>query len=115
MSLSASGSGRSQLTRQNTQNDVEVRGLRLLRHLVTVLTLVMIAGIVIIVALLWLRLNAATVPAFPESLALPAGAVPQAVTRGEGFVAVVTEDGRIFILDPTGAEIFDEITVRLPE
>lgn len=115
MTLSALGSGRGQLTGQNTQNDAEVRGLRLLRHLVTVLTLVMIAGIVIIVILLWLRLDMGPAPAFPESLALPAGAVPQAVTRGEGFVAVVTEDGRIFILDPAGTRIFDEITVRLPE
>ena len=103
------------MKRQTHQDDAEIRGLRLLRHLVTVLTLVMIAGIVLIVVLLWLRLNAPPAPTFPESLALPADAVPQAVTRGEGFIAVVTTDGRIFILDPAGTEVVDEITVRLPE
>lgn len=95
--------------------ETEARGLRLLRRLVTVLTAVMIAGIVIIVALLWIRLNAPAAPAFPDTLALPEGASPRAVTRGDGFIAVVTDDGRIFILDPSGQTVIDEVTVRLPE
>lgn len=95
--------------------EAEARGLRLLRRLVTVLTAVMIGGIVLIVALLWMRLNAPPAPAFPETLALPEGAVPRAVTRGDGFLAVVTTDGRILILDPTGQRVLDEVTVRLPE
>lgn len=93
----------------------DARGLRLLRRLVTVLTLVMIGGIVLIVALLWLRLNAPPASVFPDSLALPGGAVPRAVTRADGFLAVVTEDARIFILDPAGTRVIDEITVTLPE
>ena len=104
-----------QLTAKDNQNDAEARGLRFLRRLVTVLTLVMIAGMVVLVVLLWLRLSAPPSPAFPDSVTLPEGAVPQAVTRGEGFIAVVTTDGRIFILDPTGTEIIDEVTIRLPE
>lgn len=98
---------------QLPENDA--RALRLLRRLVTLLTLVMIGGIITITALLWMRLNAPAGPAFPETLVLPEGAVPQAVTRGDGFLAVVTEDARIFILDPTGAEVLDEITIRLPD
>lgn len=92
-----------------------MRGLTLLRRLVTVLTAVMIGGIILIVALLWVRLDAPPAPAFPASLALPEGAVPLAVTRGQGFIAVVTQDGRIFILDPSGEVVIDEVTVRLPE
>ena len=93
----------------------DARGLRLLRRLVTVLTLVMIGGIVLIVVLLWVRLNAPPAAVFPETLTLPEGAVPGAITRGDGFLAVVTDDNRIFILDPTGQRVLDEITVTLPE
>ncbi len=87
----------------------------MLRRLVTTLTVVMIGGIVLIVALLWMRLNAPPAPAFPETLALPEGAVPLAVTRGDGFIAVVTEDRRIFILDPDGRSIVDEVTIGMPK
>lgn len=75
----------------------------------TVLTAVMIAGVVLIVVLLAIRLNAPGAPAFPEMLALPEGAVPLAVTRGPDFLLVVTEAGRAFVLDPTGSELRQEI------
>ncbi|MEM9707566.1 MAG: DUF6476 family protein [Pseudomonadota bacterium] len=92
----------------------EARGLRLLRRLVTVLTAVMIVGVSTIVVLLALRLNRPAPPMFPESMALPEGAVPQAVTRGEDFLIVVTEDGRILVFDPSGAELRQEITLDPP-
>ena len=38
-----------------------------------------------------------------DTLALPDGAVPEAITRGKGWTGVVTTDGRIFIFDPAGA------------
>lgn len=95
--------------------DAEARSLRLLRRLVTVLTAVMIGGVCLIVVLLALRLNAPAAPAFPESIALPDSANPVSLTRGPGFLAVVTEDRRIFVLDPTGREILQELMVTLPE
>ena len=50
-------------------------------------------------------------PAFPESFDLPQDAVPVAVTRGPDWFVVVTEDGRVLILDEAGA-VTREIAVR---
>jgi len=85
----------------------ELRGLRLLRVLVTVLTGTMIAGIVALVLLLYLRLpgsaTPAAPPALPDAIALPEGARAQAVTAGPGWWAVVTRAGDILIYDAGGA------------
>jgi hypothetical protein len=40
--------------------------------------------------------------ALPEGFALPEGAKPQAVTFGDGWIAVVTEDDRILIFGRDG-------------
>jgi hypothetical protein len=80
--------------------------LRLLRRLVTALTVVMIGGIVAVATLLVIRMPAledlVAVPV-PEALALPDGAVPTAFTRGRDWFAVVTQDGRILVFGPEGA------------
>lgn len=70
----------------------------------TVLTVTLIVGVITIVGLLVTRLPG-TAPqlAFPEALDLPDGAVPQAITRGAGWIGVVTEDGRLLIFTPEGA------------
>ncbi|TFL18918.1 hypothetical protein DR046_07925 [Jannaschia formosa] len=90
----------------------EPPNLRFLRLLVTVLTSVMIVGLVIVVTLLVQRLRVPSVTV-PEALALPEGARAQAVTRGPGWWAVVTEDGRILIFDAAGT-LVREIAVELP-
>ncbi len=76
--------------------------LRWLKWLVTGLTLTLILGVITIVGLLVTRLPLPQAGALPEKLALPAGARPQAVTRGEGWFAVVTTDDRILIFDSSG-------------
>lgn len=76
--------------------------LRLLRVLVTVLTVVMIAGVITIVALLVTRLPGATVRV-PPALALPEGAEAHAVTTAPGYWIVTTTDGRVLIFGPDGA------------
>ena len=91
----------------------EPANLRFLRRLVTVLTVVMIGGLVLVVGLLVQRLRVPSVPV-PEALALPDGATAQAVTRGPGWWAVVTTDGRILIFDAGGA-LAQEIAVSLPD
>ncbi|MDB2408091.1 DUF6476 family protein [Jannaschia sp.] len=91
----------------------EPANLRFLRVLVTVLTSVMIVGLVLVVTLLVQRLRVPSVST-PAALALPDGATPQAVTQGPGWWAVVTTDGRILIFDADGA-LADEIDVALPE
>ncbi len=77
--------------------------LRLLKWLVIVLTATMIAGVITVVALLVTRMPDGSPRDWPETLALPGGAVPEAVTRGRDFIAVVTTDGRVMILNPDGS------------
>ncbi len=80
--------------------------LRLLKWLVIVLTLTMIGGVITVVALIVTRMPTAFVPAtpsIPEQMTLPEGTHPTAVTFGTGWVAVVTDDGRILIFNEDGA------------
>lgn len=88
----------------------EPRRLRQLRHLVTALTLTLIVGVITVVGLLVIRLNALTPPpvTLPETLRLPEGESARAVTLGSDWLAVVTVDAagreRIRVLDrATGA------------
>jgi hypothetical protein len=77
--------------------------LRFLKHLVTVLMIVMIVGVITVVGLLVTRMPSATPgPVLPASLTLPAGAKAAAVTLGTGWIAVVTTDDRILIFDTAG-------------
>lgn len=77
--------------------------LRWLKRLVTVLTVTLILGVITITGLLVTRLGRPAAPAFPESLALPEGVTPGAITRGADWIGVVTTDGRMFVFDTTGA------------
>jgi hypothetical protein len=74
--------------------------------LVTILTAVMILGVVAIVALLVIRLQPpapASLP-MPETIVLPEGATARAVTQGTDWYAVVTDADEILIFDrATGA------------
>lgn len=63
----------------------------------------MIVGVITVVGLLVTRMPNLAPMAVPEQLALPDGARPAAVTMGQGFIAVVTEDDRILIFDRDGA------------
>lgn len=63
----------------------------------------MILGLVTIIALLVIRLTAAPAPlALPDSITLPEGATPQAVTLAPGAVIVVTETEILFFSRSTG-------------
>ena len=72
--------------------------LRRLRALVTVLTLVMIVGFVVLIAALVLRLNADPLP-LPDRITLPDGATATAFTQGPDWFAVVTDADEILIYD----------------
>jgi Family of unknown function (DUF6476) len=80
--------------------------LRFLKWLVILLTLTMIGGVITVVGLLVTRMpqafSAPALPDLPESITLPDGAVAEAVTYGQGYVIVVTTDGRILVLDKAG-------------
>lgn len=90
--------------------------LRFLKGLVIVLTLTMIIGVITVVAVLVTRMqqgfgSQSALPTLPESITLPANAQPQALTFGEGWVAVVTKDNRILIYS-TGGELQQEVQIN---
>jgi archaellum component FlaG (FlaF/FlaG flagellin family) len=83
-------------------------GLRFLRQLVTVLTVVMIVGVVLIAALLVIRLNQPAL-AIPDQITLPAGAV--SYTQTNDWFAVVTDENKILIFDLNG-QLTQEVDVK---
>jgi Flp pilus assembly protein protease CpaA len=85
--------------------------LRFLKWLVIVLMITMIAGVITIVGLLVTRMpDGQAAFTLPDNLVLPAGAEPEALTMGKGWIAVVTRDGRILIFTPDG-KMIQEIAV----
>ena len=90
-------------------------GLRFLKGLVIALTLTMIVGVITVVAVLVTRMPRLTqaAPLLPDTLTLPPGTTATAVTAGEGWFAVVTDDNRILILDRTG-KLRQEVTIQPP-
>lgn len=71
--------------------------------MVTVLTAVMILGVVVVIGLLVTRLSRNT-PVLPSEIALPNGAKATAFTQAADWYAVVTDKNEILIFDRmTGA------------
>ena len=85
-------------------------GLRFLRQLVTVLTLVMIVGVVLIAALLVIRLNQPTL-AIPDQITIPSGTVAVSYTQTQDWFAVVTDENKILIFDLNG-HLTQEVDVK---
>ncbi|MBT8457614.1 MAG: hypothetical protein HKO95_07460 [Rhodobacteraceae bacterium] len=89
----------------------DTRHLRFLKGLVTVLTATMILGVLAIVVLLVIRLQAPAPPALPASITLPDGATATAFTQGDGWFAVVTADDRILIFDRVGGTLLQTVDI----
>ena len=89
----------------------EPANLRLLRRLVTVLTAVMICGVLVVVFLLVTRLSG-DAPVLPDTITLPEGATAQAFTQGADWYAVVTTDDRILIFDRLTGELRQTVAVE---
>ncbi|MFQ6548755.1 DUF6476 family protein [Aestuariibius sp. 2305UL40-4] len=86
------------------ENGPEPPNLRFLRRLVTTLTVVMIGGVITIVTLLVIRLTEAPAAlALPDTLTLPDGTTPTAVTLTGNRLLVVTDDDRLLVYDTDGA------------
>ncbi len=79
--------------------------------MVMLLTAVMIGGVLVTFALIVIRLSGRT-PTLPEQIELPDGAKAQAVTIGNNWYAVVTDDSRILIFDKTTGRLRQEIPVE---
>ena len=89
--------------------EAEPKQLRNLRLLVNLLTLTMILGMVIIVAIIVMRFSGVfTVSDAPDEVTIPAVENATAVTKGEDWIAVVTTDDmgrqRIRLFTPSGEE-----------
>lgn len=93
----------------------EPANLRFLRRLVTVLTAVMIAGLLAIFALLVIRFSTTPELALPESVTLPDGTEAEAFTQTRDWYAVVTGDGRILVFDRTTGALRRDIRIESPE
>ena len=92
----------------------EPANLRFLRRLVTVLTAVMIGGVVAVVGLLVIRYQRPAPLPLPDEIALPDNATAQSVTFGPGFYAVITEDGRLMVFDRLTGALRQTVTLDLP-
>ena len=88
--------------------------VRYLRILVTALAAAMVAGILVIAAVIVIRFPTAAPPSLPESVALPAGTSATAFTVGDGWIAVVTSDGHILIYGAEGGAPRQTIRVDIP-
>ena len=93
-------------TRRVDMDDIPSAGwsVKLLKWLVIGLTASMIAlaGVLIWAIASEMRGTRAT---FPDSLALPEGTRPAAVTQARDFTVVVTDTGEILLFDADGALI----------
>lgn len=86
--------------------------LTFLRRLVTVLTIIMIAGVVTVVALLVIRLNADPAPLpLPDQITLPDGTTATAFTIGSDWFGIVTENDEILIYDQVTGTLRQTITL----
>lgn len=74
------------------------------------LTVVMIAGFLVLIAALVIRLNADPLP-LPDRIALPGGVSAVAFTQGTDWFAVVTDDDRILIYDRATSRLRQTVTI----
>jgi hypothetical protein len=91
----------------------EPANLRFLRRLVTVLTVVMICGVLVVIGLLVTRLGRAS-PVLPDQIALPDGASAQAFTQGDSWFAVVTDNNQILIFDRLTGKLTQTVQITQP-
>lgn len=85
--------------------------LRFLRVLVTVLTAVMILGVLTIVLLLVIRLNDTRAPVLvhPEVFAIPAGVNTVGYSVIDGYTVIIGDDGVIRVFTSDTRELVDEM------
>ncbi|TLP66981.1 hypothetical protein FEE96_06410 [Parasedimentitalea maritima] len=99
------------MTRPSDPEIQEPPQLKFLRRLVTTLTAVMIGGLVVVISLLVIRLSDKGVT-LPDSITLPDGTTPTAVTFGNGWIAVVSDRNQILILDADSGDLRQTITIE---
>lgn len=88
----------------------EPANLRFLRRLVTVLTAVMIGGVILITSLIVIRYNQSAAP-LPDTITLPDGTTATAFTQARNWYAVVTEDDQILIFSRDSGNLLQTIQI----
>jgi uncharacterized protein DUF6476 len=92
---------------------IEPANLRFLRILVTVLTASMIIGVVTIIALLVIRLQAdPSALVLPAEITLPNGTKALAFTQANDWYAVITTDDEILIFNRDDQKLRQRIQVK---
>lgn len=91
----------------------EPGNIKFLRRLVTLLTIVMIGGLLTIVSLFVIRFSSPPAPSFPSEIRLPDGTTVTAFTKGDGWYAIVTATGEILIFDQISGEIAQRVQIKL--
>ncbi len=86
--------------------------MKYLRILVTVLTVTMILGFIVIVVLFVTKFSDAFRVDLPDTITLPDGSTPTAFTQGDGWYAVVTDGDKILIFDRETGALRQTITVE---
>ena len=79
--------------------------------MVTVLTTVMIVGVVVVIGLLVTRLTR-DAQVLPEAIVLPQGATAVAFTQAADWYAVVTDGGEILIFDRMSGALRQTVVVE---
>ena len=91
------------------------RELRFLKTLVTILTVVMIAGVITITALLVIRLNdtgqAPIITVAPEDYTLPDGVGVTGFQLAGAHVIVIGDDGMIRVFEAESGALVDELAL----
>ena len=96
---------------QSPNGDFQLpRNLRFLQRLVTLLTVSMIGGILIIAALLAFKLRSESIN-FPRTLILPDGTKPIAFTQTKDWYSIISETNEILIYENDGT-LIKSITVQ---
>ena len=92
----------------------EPANLKFLRRLVTVLTAVMILGLIVLIGLIVIQLQTPPVT-LPDQITLPEGTKATGFSQGRGWFAVTTDDDRILIFDAQSRDLLQTITITLPD
>ncbi|MGR3638372.1 DUF6476 family protein [Alterinioella nitratireducens] len=91
--------------------DRDPLNLRVLRILVTVLTVTMIVGLITVVAVFVTRFENGSPVALPDQVTLPEGESARAVTFGPDWYAVVTANDLILIYDRASGDLRQTVTI----
>ncbi len=89
----------------------EPANIKFLRWLVTILTAVMICGLLVIIGLFVTRLGG-TAQVAPEKIVLPKGVAARAFTTGPDWYAVVTSADEILIYNRSSGELRQRVKIE---